>query len=513
MKYRLVIIVILLLTLKSQAQITFNNYYKNGYVNFSSVNIFEQSDSSLVFFNYVKDSITGRQDLNMFRLNKSGAMVQNKVVNLGIDYLAFFDGFKSVVKISNKSYLTTAGSYSSATSTIIFTKINANTLDTIKTAFLCDNVNNYYINNIIKISTNKFYFIGGMGNQSTQNSNSVMFHLDSNLNIVNTYTLNSNPLFHTTNAVLHPVTKKLLLAGTITYGVNQVNIGLVEADTFGVVTNTMIIPYNGLQGIGQLKYCSFDNSYVFNGSIRTSKVGNTNNYRLQITKLNTNSLNVIWSKTHGSSTLNNSLYSMVMNMDGSIVSSGTYRDSTGLSSNLNDTKGIILKVASNGDSLWMRQYNNYQTPPNPPSYFEALYGIERTKDGGYIVCGGVMNQPKSKAWVIKTDSMGCVTAGCGSIINGTYTAATTGLEEFSLSNASFKVYPNPFTNQITISIDSPVFEGASIEIINVLGETILTERVMANSQILNTSDLTSGIYFVKFVTRHHLQRIIKLIKE
>jgi hypothetical protein len=508
MKNRL-IIVIVLLTFLSQAQITFNNYYKTGYVSYNPMNVFEQSDSSLVFLNYVKDSATGRQDLNMFRLNKFGNLMQNKIINQNKDYLGFFNGFKSIIKISSSSYLTTAGSYTGSTSGIIFTKINATTLDTIKTVYFDDNVNNYYVNNIVKISTNKFYFIGGKGNISIQYP--VMFHLDSNLNVINTYTLNNSINASTTNAVLNPLTKKLLLAGTITYGVNQVNIGFIEADTLGVVTNTMIIPYADIQGITQLKYCAFDNSYVFNGNCRTSKVGNTSNLRLQITKLNTSSLNVVWSKTYGSAAGNN-LFSMVMNSDGSIVSSGIYRDSTGLSSNLNDTKGIILKVGSNGDSLWMRQYNNYQTPPNPPSYFEALYGIERTYDGGYIVCGGVMNQPKSKAWVIKTDSMGCVTAGCGSIINGTYTA-TTGVEEFSLANTRFKVYPNPVTSNLTIELNTSVFENTSIELLNTLGQTILTEHLTTRSQLIDVSNLASGIYFVKLVTNQQLQRIIKLIKE
>ncbi|MDI9341665.1 MAG: hypothetical protein QM534_13930, partial [Sediminibacterium sp.] len=248
----------ILLTVLLKGQITFNRYYANAYASLNPTNVFEQNDSSLVFLNYVKDSATGRQDLNLFRLDKYGNMVQNKIHNLGLDYLMYFDAFKSINRISNSSYLTTAATYTgSSTTTLIFTKINATTLDTIKTRFFCDNLHNYYVNTIVKISSNKFFYIGERANTISQQHVSVILHLDSNLNMINTYTLNSNQIFHTNNAVLHPITKKLLIAGTLTYGVNKVNVGLIEADTFGVVTNSVIIPYADLQGISQLKYCPF----------------------------------------------------------------------------------------------------------------------------------------------------------------------------------------------------------------------------------------------------------------
>ncbi len=497
----------IILTVLSKGQITFNKYYTNGFVTLYPTNVFEQNDSSLVFLNHVKDSATGRQDLNLFRLDKFGNKVQNKVHNLGVDYLMYFNGFKNIIKLSNSSYLTTTATYTgTTTTTLIFTKINAVTLDTIKTRFFCDNVNNYYVNNIIKISANKFYYIGGRGNNSYQSP--VIFSLDSNLNIINSFTLSNIMNLTTTNAVLHPITKKLLMAGTITYGVNQVNVGFIEADTLGTVTNTMIIPYSNIQGISQLKYCPFDNTYIFCGNRRTSKVGNTSFIKLQLTKISAINLTVTWSKTYGQSSGNN-LMSIYPNTDGSIVSCGVYADSAQFQSQW-DAAGVLLKVSSNGDSLWMRRYNNYVNNLNPSSYSETLYGLERTKDGGYIASGGVLNQPKSKAWVIKTDSMGCVSAGCGSLINGTYTA-TTDVQEFSLANASFKVYPNPVISNLTVELNTPVLDNYELQLVNYLGEVILQTTLQQPKTELDVSYLPKGIYFVKLF-KNGEQKVFKVVK-
>lgn len=64
------------------------------------------------------------------------------------------------------------------------------------------------------------------------------------------------------------------------------------------------------------------------------------------------------------------------------------------------------------------------------------------------------------------------------------------------------MYPNPATNQITISAQEPI---GTVRVFNVLGQEILTASV-ASSGNIDTSTLQSGVYFVK--TNATTQRLI-----
>ncbi len=507
-----IVLVVCLLHMLCKGQTTFNNYYKTGYNNFFSTNIFsQQQDSSHIVFNYIQDSASGRQDLALMQINKTGNLLLKKSFNIyNTTYSAYLNGLKQFIPATKSSFIGTCVTYTGSIATVILTKINTTTLDTIKNTFYYDGVYSYYLNSFLKFNDNKYYLIGNKSNATNQWP--VIFHLDSNLAIVNIITVNNPINIGTNNAILNPITKKLIFSGSITYNSNKYNIGFIEADTLGVISNTNIISFNGVQGISQLKYSAFDNSYVFNGGKRTGKYGNNNMYRLQITKLNTTNLNVIWSKTYGSAAITNNCNGFVINNDGSIVTCGRYADSTSLPLMNYDTKAILLKVNALGDSLWMRQYNNYQTPPNPLNYFETFFGIEKTYDGGYIACGGVMNQPQAKAWIVKTDSLGCVNAGCGSVINGTL---TTDIEAVSLSGVEggISIYPNPANEVLNVEFITLSYRDVSIQIINTFGQLVQINYIHQQTTQLNVSELVSGVYFVKITSKNNVVSVSKFIKE
>lgn len=510
MKLRLAFI-LLLVSVFCFGQITFNKYFTTSFTDLGCTHVFNEPDSSITFFSYSKAVAGGLQDFTAGRVNKLGnlTIVKNYTVR-NQDFGAYLDGLKQFIPISSTSYLATGANSGANSTNLLFCKINRQTLDTVFTKLFNDNVNNYYLNSFIKISSNKYFLIGGMANSVTQQGSSVILHIDTNLNIVNTLTLNSNSQFYTNNAVLHPTTKKLLIGGTIVYNPNNTNVSFIEADTFGVVTNSMIIPYADIQGISQLKYSAFDNTYVFGGGIRTSKVGNTSFYRLQFTKLNTSNLNVVWSKTYGQSCLLNNFNTITVNPDGSIVGCGRYADSV-LNQGQWDAAGVLLKVGVNGDSLWIRRYNNYQNPPNPSNYFETFFGLERSLDGGYIACGGIMNQPQGKAWIIKTDSNGCVQTGCGSIINGTYTA-TTDVNENAFLEDGFSVFPNPAKDKLTITYDAPKAENVEAELMNALGQVVFKAHLQGKLTSIDIQDLPSGLYVLSLNYAGYQKRV-RVIKE
>ena len=61
-------------------------------------------------------------------------------------------------------------------------------------------------------------------------------------------------------------------------------------------------------------------------------------------------------------------------------------------------------------------------------------------------------------------------------------------------NHKMKVYPNPVADMLTIENASI---GATVEIINLLGEKIITQKITGNKSQLNLHSMAKGIYFVR----------------
>ena len=96
-----------------------------------------------------------------------------------------------------------------------------------------------------------------------------------------------------------------------------------------------------------------------------------------------------------------------------------------------------LKIGANNDSLWFRRYwrGNFGFTQ---SWIESFHQRE---DSSFIHCGWHVNgDTKVYTWLLGTDSYGCDTAGCHSI----------GLEESFEAATNIVVYPNPFSDQLTI---------------------------------------------------------------
>jgi hypothetical protein len=82
-------------------------------------------------------------------------------------------------------------------------------------------------------------------------------------------------------------------------------------------------------------------------------------------------------------------------------------------------------------------------------------------------------------------------------------------------NFDSKVYPNPFTEQTTISYTLPTTSNVNIEVYNFVGEklqTIVNETKAAgkHNAIFSTNNMAKGIYFIR-VTAGNKQKMIKVI--
>ena len=61
----------------------------------------------------------------------------------------------------------------------------------------------------------------------------------------------------------------------------------------------------------------------------------------------------------------------------------------------------------------------------------------------------------------------------------------------------FKVYPNPFKNELTIVLPFSL-KDAKYTIFTIDGRIIKHSKIFSKEQLLDVSSLSSGIYFIKF---------------
>ena len=196
--------------------------------------------------------------------------------------------------------------------------------------------------------------------------------------------------------------------------------------------------------------------------------------------------NVIWDKKFGNYEHNKQLKSMNVNAQGRFIITG-YKTNAELSQRV----GYMLNCNNDGDSLWYREYellhedlsNNY------------LYGVIHTNDGGYLAVGSVVPNPpdtgNQDVWVIKVDSMGCVS----------FDECWTGVKENIAMHKSqeLEIYPNPANEIVNIIIPKEnESEHHILVVYNMFGSKAEETAVpLGTSTIqMNVTDWKCGLYTV-----------------
>ena len=80
-------------------------------------------------------------------------------------------------------------------------------------------------------------------------------------------------------------------------------------------------------------------------------------------------------------------------------------------------------------------------------------------------------------------------------------------------NITISVYPNPFSNQVTISCKNETdINGKTVKIYDVTGKLFIVQIIKAQKTLINVSNLPSGMYFLK-VEGGNAPKVFKLIKQ
>ncbi len=74
------------------------------------------------------------------------------------------------------------------------------------------------------------------------------------------------------------------------------------------------------------------------------------------------------------------------------------------------------------------------------------------------------------------------------------------------------IYPNPFNNQIEISIDKEFSPEGVLKVYDAYGKIVKSVNVNYNPVVLDMEELESGIYFASLITKNEIVKGIILIK-
>jgi hypothetical protein len=472
-----------------KTQNTFNLNYTSG-IKSAAFGIEEVTPNKYFVNSVFVDSAFGQQGLDLKILNNQGIITKCKrYLFKDIDFLTYFNN-KFQHKISNSTMLINGSSYTGTASTIIFTSVNKNTLDTNWTRYYYDGIYNYYLNTVFKVNPNQFWLFGGRGNNNGISNRPTAIKIDSLGNILSIKEFTNFVKYSVQASYYDTLSKLIYFAGKNHNPTTSIEC-MACMDTLGNIVWTQ-------QNYGPITFSQIErkNNYVVAvGSIYTgdfappSTINPT--FKLNILKVNANNGGVIWQKQYGQRRATNYLTSFVINTDESIVTTGCYFPITAMYAGVTD--GILLKVNNAGDSLWSQTYGNFGG-----SVQEAFYDIKKTNDNGYIMCGVPFyaTDPTSQSWVVKTDSLGIAPG------------KTTSVEDLSLSKEAFIIFPNPASNKLQINLKQNVYSGknVNVEITDLLGKQVFIQQITSPIIELEISSLAVGSYIIQIKNQNTIQK-------
>lgn len=88
---------------------------------------------------------------------------------------------------------------------------------------------------------------------------------------------------------------------------------------------------------------------------------------------------------------------------------------------------------------------------------------------------------------------------------------STDVSEIFMSANVMKIFPNPATSEINISIEGEDLNDYTISILNVLDEE---QKIDNSNSVISVEKLASGIYFISAIHKEGKSRLVtKFIKE
>ncbi len=198
--------------------------------------------------------------------------------------------------------------------------------------------------------------------------------------------------------------------------------------------------------------------------------------------------------------------------NGDIVAAGQIVSGYDEKDTLNGSFGTLLRLTANGNVKWRRQYSY-----NGDTMIYHLYDMKQSSDGGYIMAGQTYDVyhkipttlPWQRAWLMKVDSNGCTSN------NDPQCLAVGVPQEPKLAAGSYKVYPNPVTDQLLVSYQKADDASESFIVTDITGRAVVRSLLSGNVGIakMDLRSLQSGIYFYRIMAGETVKQSGKISKQ
>jgi hypothetical protein len=254
-------------------------------------------------------------------------------------------------------------------------------------------------------------------------------------------------------------------------------IQLTEASNFGGVINVHLLGINDLTGIE-----AFTALTVLDCSLNSlTNLDLSSNIALVNLDCSSNSLTTL--NVSSSQALTN--FTCSYNNLTSLDISG---DTLLYTFYCNDNQITSLDVSLVADLNFLDCHNNQLTSLNLKNHHNTIMHDLYAFSNPNLYCIDV-NDPVNAyfypLWF--KDSTAIYSADC----------STMGLEESSNEiNPSMDIYPNPATNEFTMRLNSEL-ENRKMEIYNLMGEVILTQKLYSYLQMIDINQFSPGVYIIK----------------
>ncbi len=174
----------------------------------------------------------------------------------------------------------------------------------------------------------------------------------------------------------------------------------------------------------------------------------------------------------------------------------------------NAFKGLMMKLNSNGDSLWSHYYGYDTASFHERSQFNDFCFISENE----IIAVGYFNYRNPDysycrpAWIVKMDSNG--------VAPRMQTVEISELKNYN-NTIDLKAYPNPTTNNITISTTNALKNKAELIVYNTIGQVVLQKHINKGKTevLLHLEILKKGVYIFELRDKYGLLGRGKIIKE
>ncbi len=348
----------------------------------------------------------------------------------------------------------------------------------------------FYSNNHCQITSDSCIIItGAMNNGTTQ---AMLIKTDSLGNKIWEQNFGGTGTEYGCSVLQTPDGGYMMGITTTSFG-GDVDMAVIKTDSNG--SQQWLQPYSGNFSEADINYLISlsDGNYALCGALGSSTSTYSWPRLIKITPIG----GVIWDKKYGNLSWSGALCGIIEeNETGNIIGSGT-----------KDSKGYILKVNQNGDSLWQRLVHHPSV-----NYFgttNILWAIDTTFNGGYIGAGVIYplspDTGSTDAWVIKVDEYGCDTLNCQFV----------SVVENEMEIGMIRVYPNPTNADLNLEIDAPLFKNEFLiaEFYDITGKMLFAKLLNSTFESLDIASYPNGIYLLLIKSEEKIIDEIKIVKE